>query len=308
MAVVLAGHQYGKAENRVVRFQRDTPRHEIVDLNVTSTLRGDFADAYLAGDQSKVLPTDSQKNTIYAFAKEGPAGQGMAKGIVAVEAYALDLARHFVDETGPVTGARIDVDSYRWERAVVSGREHDHTWVRAGGEVRTAAVTVAGSGSDRETHVVAGLKDLTLLKSTGSEFHDFLVDGYTTLEPTQDRVMATSLVAQWRYDATCLADGFDFDAAHDAVRSVLVEQFATVHSLALQQTLWHMGKAAVETVPAVVEVRLAAPNKHHFLYDLQRFGLENSGEVFHADDRPYGLIQAVVADDAAPAAPLAWER
>ena len=300
MAIVLADHQYGKAENRVVRFQRDAARHEIVDLNVTSTLRGDFADAYLAGDQSKVLPTDTQKNTIYAYAKE--------KGIATVEGYALDLARHFVDDVEPVSCARIDVDSYLWTRAVVDGAEHDHTWTRSGSEVRTAAVTVARTGEGQQVHVVAGLEELTLLKSTGSEFRDFLVDGYTTLEPTGDRVMATSLVAQWRYDGTCLADGFDFDAAHDAVRAAFVAQFATLHSLALQQTLWHMGKAAVEAVPGVVEVRLAAPNKHHFLYDTARFGVENAGEVFHADDRPYGLIRAVVARDDVPAAPLAWQR
>ncbi|PRY16640.1 factor-independent urate hydroxylase [Kineococcus rhizosphaerae] len=300
MAVVLAGHQYGKAENRVVRFQRDTPRHEIVDLNVTSTLRGDFADAYLTGDQSKVLPTDSQKNTMYSYAKE--------KGVSSVEGYALDLARHFVDDVDPVHGARIDVDSYAWTRVVVDGHDHDHTWTRSGSEVRTAAVTVAGEGEAQQTHVVAGLKDFTVLKSTGSEFKDFLTDAYTTLEPTEDRVMATSLVAQWRYDATCLADGFDFDAAYDAVKRAFLTQFATLHSFALQQTLWHMGKAAIEEVPGVVEVRLAAPNKHHFLYDLARFDVPNAGEVFHADDRPYGLIQAVVARDDVPAAPLAWER
>nr|WP_205706876.1 urate oxidase [Kineococcus vitellinus] len=296
----MAGHQYGKAENRVVRFQRDAARHEIVDLNVTSTLRGDFADAYLRGDQSKVLPTDTQKNTIYSYAKE--------KGIATVEGYALELARHFVDDVEPVSCARIDVDSHLWTRAVVDGAEHDHTWTRSGGEVRTAAATVAGTGAEQQVHVVAGLKELTLLKSTGSEFRDFLVDGYTTLEPTADRVMATSLVAQWRYDATCLEDGFGFDAAYDAVRAAMVAQFATLHSLALQQTLWHMGRAAVEAVPAVVEVRLAAPNKHHFLYDTARFGVENAGEVFHADDRPYGLIQAVVARDDVPEAPLAWQR
>ncbi|WP_380159493.1 factor-independent urate hydroxylase [Kineococcus sp. R86509] len=300
MAVYLAGHQYGKAENRVVRFQRDTPRHEIVDLNVTSTLRGDFADAYLTGDQTKVLPTDTQKNTMYSYAKE--------KGIASVEGYALDLARHFVDDVEPVSGARIDVDSYLWTRATVNGAEHDHSWTRSGSEVRTAAITVSGKGSEQETHVVAGLKEFTLLKSTGSTFKDFMVDEYTTLEPTEDRVMATSLVATWRYDATCLQEGFDFDAAYDAVKSAMVTQFATVHSKALQQTLWLMGKAAIETVPAVAEVRLVAPNKHHFLYDLARFGVQNSGEVFHADDRPYGLIQAVVARDDAPPAPIAWER
>ena len=305
MGIVLAGHQYGKAENRVVRFLRDGARHEIVDLNVTSTMRGDFADAYLSGDQAKVLPTDTQKNTIYAFSKRfGDEG----KGITSPEAYGLDLARHFVDDVEPITGARIDVESYLWTRAVVDGVEHDHTWTRTGSEVRTAAVTVQGTGADQEAHVVAGLKDFTLLKSTGSAFKDFLVDEYTTLRPTEDRVMATSLVATWRYDGSCLADGFDFNASYAAVKAAVVAQFATLHSLALQQTLWHMGKAAIETVPGVVEVRLAAPNKHHFLYDLDRFGIENPGEVFHADDRPYGLIQAVVARDDVPEAPLAWQR
>ncbi|MFB9375978.1 factor-independent urate hydroxylase [Kineococcus gynurae] len=305
MAIVLAGHQYGKAENRVVRFQRDTPRHEIVDLNVTSTLRGDFADAYLTGDQTKVLPTDTQKNVIYAFAKE--------KGITSVERYALDLARHFVDRTGPVTAARIDVDVYPWTRARVAGEEHDHTWTRSGSEVRTVAVTVSGKRGAQEAHVVAGLKEFTVLKSTGSSFRDFLVDEYTTLTPTDDRVMATSLVASWRYDPAVIdagdfGAGFDPDAAYEAVKGAFVTQFATLPSLALQQTLWHMGRAAIETVPEVAEVRLAAPNKHHFLYDLQRFGTENAGEVFHADDRPYGLIQAVVARDDVPPAPAAWER
>ncbi|MGI4895523.1 MAG: factor-independent urate hydroxylase [Janthinobacterium lividum] len=300
MGIVLAGHQYGKAENRVVRFQRDRARHEIIDLNVTSTMRGDFAAAYLEGDQTKVLPTDTQKNTIYAYAKE--------KGVESIEAYGIDLARHFVDDVEPISGARIDIDSYLWTRAIVDGVEHDHTWTRTGSEIRTAAVTVQGKGSGQETHVVAGLKDFTVLKSTGSSFKGFLVDEYTTLEPTDDRVMATSLIATWRYDQTCLAAGFDFNAAYAAVKAAMVTQFATVASLALQQTLWHMGKAAIETVPAVAEVRLAAPNKHHFLYDIARFGVENAGEVFHADDRPYGLIQATIARDDTPQAPLAWER
>jgi urate oxidase len=299
MAIVLADHQYGKAENRVVRFHRDAARHEIVDLNVTSTLRGDFSAAYLHGDQAQVLPTDSQKNTIYSYAKE--------KGLTSVEGYGLDLARHFVDDVGPVTGARIDVESYLWDRVVVDGSEHDHTWVRSGTEVRTAAVTVDGTGAAQVAHVVAGLKDLVVLKSTGSEFKGFLVDEYTTLPETDDRVMATSLSVAWRYGPAALADGYDFDAAYATVRRTMLGIFATLHSSALQQTLWHMGRAALEAVGEIAEMRLSAPNKHHFDYDLARFGVENRGEVFHADDRPYGHIHARIVRDDEPPAPLAWE-
>jgi len=290
--IILGKNQYGKAENRVVRIYRDTSRHEIHDVNVSTCLRGDFSAAHLRGDQSDVLPTDTQKQTAYAYAKE--------HGLAGIEEYGLALARHFVRDVGPVEAARIEIDEYAWQRAVVDGAEHDHTWVRSGQEVRTAAVTVDGTGE----WVVGGLKDLVLLKSTGWEFAGFLTDPYTVLEPTHDRVMATSLVAQWRFGSTT---GIDWDGVYAGVKAQLVKQFAEVQSLALQQTLFEMGKAALTQHPEIVEVRLSAPNKHHFAYDLTPFGLDNPNEVFHADDRPYGLIQATVTLDDAPPPGPAWE-
>ncbi|BBZ27137.1 uricase [Mycolicibacterium madagascariense] len=289
--IILGTNQYGKAENRIVRIYRDTPRHEIHDVNVSTCLRGDFSAAYLAGDQSEVLPTDTQKQTAYAYAKE--------KGLTSIEDYGLALARHFVHDVAPVQGARIEIDEYAWQRAVVDGAEHDHTWIRTGQEVRTAAITVDAEGE----WVVGGLKDMTILKSTGSEFADFLTDPYTILEPTHDRVMATSLTAQWRYASTDL----DWEATYEGVKTQLVKQFAVVQSLALQQTLFEMGKAVLETYPTIAEVRLAAPNKHHFVYDLSPFGVENHREVFNADDRPYGFIQATVTRDDAPPPGPAWD-
>jgi urate oxidase len=290
-SIILGKNQYGKAENRLVRIYRDKPRHEIHDVNVSVCLRGDFTAAHLTGDQSDVLPTDTQKQTAYAYAKE--------KGLQSIEDYALTLARHFVGDVEPVLGARIEIEEYAWERVIVDGTEHDHTWVRKGQEVRTAAITVDGA----DEWVIGGLKDLVLLKSTGSEFAGFLTDPYTVLEPTHDRVMATSLVAQWRFTTTEV----DWEATYIGVKAQLVKQFAVVQSRALQQTLYEMGKAVLETYPEIAEVRLSAPNKHHFVYDLSPFGLENPNEVFHADDRPYGLIQATVTRDDAPAPGPAWD-
>lgn len=281
MGIVLGANQYGKAENRLVRIYRETARHEIRDVTVSTAMRGDFADAHLHGDQSKVLPTDTQKNTAYAFAKE--------HGLRAIEDYAITLARHFVDDVEPVRGARISVDEFAWERVPVGAEGHDHTWVRRGPEVRTTVVDVSDAG----TEVVSGLRDLVLLKSTGSEFAGFLKDRYTTLEETHDRIMSTSLVARWRYTSLEI----DWDKTWGDVRRILLEQFATVHSLALQQTLWEMGRAVLEAHPEVAEISLQAPNKHHFVVDLSPFGLENPNEVFYAADRPYGLIEATVTRD-----------
>lgn len=296
MAIVLGPTQYGKAENRIVRIYRDTPRHEIKDVTVSTMLRGDFTAAHVEGDQSRVLPIDTQKQTCYAFAK--------THGIDQIEDYALALGRHFVESIEPVQAARIEVDEHRWQR--VNG--HDHTWVRAGEETRTTAVTVETTRDGTRAWVLSGFKDLTLLKSTGSQFWGFLTDEYTVQEPTTDRVMATSLVAWWRYSGVD-ADQVrvpDYGGVYDAVKASMMRTYAELESLALQQTLYAMGSAVLDTHPEIVEVRLSAPNKHHFQYDLAPFGIDNAGEVFHVDDRPYGLIQATVMRDDAPPPGSAW--
>jgi urate oxidase len=158
--------------------------------------------------------------------------------------------------------------------------------VRRGPEVRTTVVDVSAGG----TEVVSGLHDLVLLKSTGSEFHGFLKDRYTTLPETDDRIMSTALAVQWRYSGLDV----DWDKTWVDARRILLEKFATVHSLALQQTLWEMGRGVLEAHPEIAEISLQAPNKHHFTVDLSPFGLENPNEVFYAADRPYGLIEATV--------------
>jgi urate oxidase len=294
MAIVLGPHQYGKAEVRVVAVDRSTARHSLVDLNVSASLRGDFAAAHTAGDNAHVLTTDAQKNTVFAFARDG---------VGSPEAFALRLARHFAGAYEWISGARVAVESYGWNRISVAGQPHDHAFQRAGGEVRTAVVTADGG----DLHVLAGLSDLVVLKTTGSEFWGFPRDRYTTLPETRDRVLATAVTARWRYTGTDL----DFDALFTGVRTTLLETFAGTHSLALQQSLYAMGEAVLEAHPQVAEVRMSMPNKHHFLQDLSAFGLDNDLEgpgpvVYHADDRPYGLIEGSVLRDDVPQAAVAW--
>ncbi|KGN34146.1 urate oxidase [Knoellia sinensis KCTC 19936] len=300
MPTHLGSNQYGKAENRVVRIYRDTDRHEIRDLNVSTSLRGDFDEAHTTGDQTKILPTDTQKNTAFAYAKE--------HGVTSPEDYALALGTHFLDAAPAATAAQIRVEEYAWDRITVDGREHDHSFVRGGTETRTCVVTVEGRGADQRLWVLGGLQDLVVLKSTGSEFKGFLKDGYTTLPEADDRVLATSLTARWRYDLDTIGDveGFDWDGTYGSVRSILLAAFARTHSRALQETLFVMGDEVLGAHPEVAEIRFSAPNKHHFLYDLSPFGVENNGEVFIAADRPYGLIEATVSRDDASDPGSAW--
>ncbi|MGY1732765.1 factor-independent urate hydroxylase [Geodermatophilus sp. SYSU D01045] len=294
MAIVLGPNQYGKAEVRVVAVDRSSPRHELVDLNVSTSLRGDFTAAHTRGDNAHVLTTDAQKNTVFAFARDG---------VGSPEAFGLRLARHLAGSYGWITGARVALESYGWERIAVGGQAHDHAFRRPGGEVRTAVVTVDGD----DAHVLAGLSDLVVLKTTGSEFRGFPRDRYTTLAETRDRILATAVTARWRYTSADL----DWSAVFAGVRTTLLEAFAATHSLALQQTLYRMGEAVLEAFPDVAEVRMSMPNRHHFLQDLSAYGLDNTPGpdrpvVYHADDRPYGLIEGAVLRDDVPPAEVAW--
>jgi urate oxidase len=289
LTISLGGNQYGKAETRVVRVTRAGDTHEIKDLNVSVALAGDFAASHLSGDNSKIVPTDTQKNTVFAFAKEP---------IDEVEDFGLRLARHFVGEYASVYRARITIEEYPWHRIEVGGRPHPHAFTRGSHETRLATVTC----TDDAAWVVAGITDLVVLKSTGSEFWGFPKDRYTTLPEARDRILATAVTARWRYT------GVDHDWAesfHES-RRILVETFASKHSLALQQTLYAMGEEVLRARPEVAEIRLSMPNKHHFAVDLEPFGLANENEVFFAADRPYGLIEGTVVRDDAAEAGFAW--
>jgi urate oxidase len=291
MTIRLGPNQYGKAETHMLRVTKGGPFgsvHEIKDINVSVALAGDFAGSHLTGDNSNIVTTDTQKNTIFAFAKDEPIGE--------IEQFALRLARHFAHDFPAVQRSRVSIEEHPWSRIEVNGQPHPHSFVRAGTEKRLATVTCAGDAE----HVVAGLSDLVLLKSTGSEFFGYPRDQYTTLAETHDRVLATAVVARWRYGQPSV----DWAEAFVATRKQLIETFASKHSLALQQTLYAMGEAALTARPEIAEIRLSMQNKHHYSVDLAPFGMDNQNEVFYASDRPYGLIEGTVtrADDSADAA------
>jgi urate oxidase len=293
VGVTLGHNQYGKAETRVVRVYRDDEPHELVDYNVSVALSGDFADIHLTGDNAKCLTTDATKNTVNAFAKEH--GEAARQP----ESFGLALARHFVEDVQPVHRARIKLEMYPWRRLSHAGSPHPHAFVRVGDYVRTATVTYEGG----RAWIVSGVRDLVVLKTTDSEFHGFLEERYTTLPPTRDRVMATSVTAQWWHTG----EDVDWEKSYQAALDTMTDVFAGHHSLALQQTMYAMGESMIDGDPSIAEVRFSLPNKHHFLVNLSPFELENNNEVFHADDRPYGYIEGTIRRDDAPDAGLAFD-
>jgi urate oxidase len=287
--VRLGANRYGKAEVRVVHVGRGTGpggSDVIRDWNVSTALSGDLDATHLTGDNSAVLATDTQKNTVYAFAHK--------LGGVEPEAFALELAAHYLGAAGAIRRARIAIQEYPWAPISASG----HSFARAAQHTRTATVI---SDADLGASVVGGIEDLVVLNTTGSEFWGFPRDEYTTLAEAYDRMLATTVSARWRLREPAA----DWAATFDAARAALLDAF-TQPSKSLQQTLYGMGSAILGAVPAICEVRLALPNKHHFVVDMDAFGIANENEVYYAADRPYGLIEGTVLADDAPDAGIAW--
>ena len=287
MSTVLGRNSYGKSRVRLVKVTRGPDRHDLCDLTVDVALEGDFAAAHTAGDNTGLLATDTMRNTVYALA------QGH-DDVGDLERYGMRLVEHFLAAGPTVTKARVRLAAHPWSRLTADGGPDPHAFQRGNGGDRVA--TVAGDAAG--ISVEAGIDGLVVLKTTGSGWAGFHRDGHTSLAETDDRIMATEVTARWTYRAS--ASEIDFTSSWEAVRSLVLATFGDHYSPSVQFTLHRMGDAVLEARPEVERISFSLPNKHHLLFDLSRFGLENDNEIFQATEVPYGLIEGTVAR--APAA------
>jgi urate oxidase len=278
MSFKLTENHYGKSEVRLTKIIRDGDRHQLLEFSVSITLTGDFQGSYTSGDNSKIIATDSMKNTVYVLAKE--------RDFTTPEAFAIMLAEHFTITYPQVLSAEVEVAQSNWNRIEVGGTPHDHAFVSGGAELHTAVATAAGN----TTTVTGGVTELLVLKTTRSAFKDFVTDRYRTLKDAHDRILATSVTANWDYN---LAE-VDFAVAHEKIRSTMLNVFATQMSHAVQQTMYEMGKAALQAAPEIDRIRIRMPNKHRIPVNLQPFDLENKNEIFVWTDEPFGDIGATI--------------
>ena len=279
----LGENRYGKSRIRLVTVRRGPDRHHLRDLTVAVALEGEFEAVHTHGENAGVIATDTMKNTVYAFGRDRLTGSP--------EAFALELARHFIgyDACGR---AMVDIVEHPWNRVDTAHGEAPDAFVRSGELSRLASVAVDRSGA---VEVIAGIDDLTVMKTTKSAFAGFDRDRFTTLAEVDDRLMATKVRATWGYRADIAARGsLDFDAAWDRAAESLMHSFAEHFSRSVQESIWIMGREMMDAEPSIDWVRMVLPNLHHWKVDLAPFGLDNPGEVFLATTEPHGLIDATV--------------
>jgi urate oxidase len=281
MAIRLGEHNYGKQRVRILQVVRRPDRHDIKELTLGIRLEGDFESAHSKGDNRKVLPTDTMKNTVYALAKQ--------HAIESPEEFCLRLAEHFLSRNPQVSRVRVEAAQTLWSRLSVEGKPHPHTFTSSAGEKRTAALSAARE----EKTLRAGVDGLVVLKTTDSAFEHFLKDEYTTLKEDRDRILATSIRAAWLYRD----HPAELDSTWHGVRQSLLETFAGHDSESLQHTLYAMGGAVLKKFTGIREIHLSLPNKHYNLINLSPFHLDNPKEIFLPTDEPHGLIEATLSND-----------
>ena len=275
----LSANKYGKHKVRLSKITRLEDRHLFKEITVDAVLDGAFEVAYTEGNNAPVLPTDTIKNTIYGLAKDHHLGS--------IEQFALDLATHFLDRVPHAATAEIEIEEKEWVRMVFDGKPHPHGFTGTSNAKRTAYVKQT---RDAVT-LIGGIKDFQILRTAGSAFVGFMKDEFTILPEDRDRIMATTLKAEWTYNNT----SGDFNSNTAAIRDTILEIFANHESESVQHTMWEMGKAALAQCADIDDISMVMPNDHHFSYDLARFGLENNNEIFSPSNAPYGYIEGTIS-------------
>lgn len=275
--IVLAENSYGKSRVRLVRVKRHSDRHDFREWVIEILLEGDFESCFTEGDNSKILPTDTMKNTVYSLARDSAAES--------IEEFGKELLCFFLQRNAQVCGGQVKIKEKTWEHLVVDGKPHPTTFVQSSMECQTAKITAA---RDERISVASGLENLSILKTAGSEFVGFIKDSLTTLPEVTDRLLGTTACVQWTYTSPGLA----FSDLREGIRETLLKVFAAHVSKSVQHTLYAMGQAVLERVPEVEDIELTLPNIHCLLVDLSRFGQDNPNEIFVPIDEPHGSIQA----------------
>jgi urate oxidase len=275
--IAVAENRYGKSRVRLVQVRRKAGWHDLREWTVEVSLEGDFNACFVEGDNSKILPTDTMKNTVYSLARDSAAE--------CVEEFAKEMIDFLLRRNPQVSGAEVSISEKAWEHLESGGNPHPTAFVQASGEIQTTKVTRTQAS---DFFVSSGFENLVIMKSSGSAFEGYIQDSLTTLAPAKDRLLGTAARANWTYTRADVA----FSSLRAKVREILLSQFAEHDSKSVQHTLYAMGKAVLENVAEIEDIELAMPNKHCLLVDLSRFGQDNPNEIFMPVDEPHGNIQA----------------
>jgi urate oxidase len=275
----LGENRYGKSRVRVMKVVRHDTHHAMKEWSVRVLLRGDFESCFANGDNSKILPTDTMKNTVYFLARQSHAET--------LEEFAIEIVDYLLENNPQVSEAHVEIEEKSWVQVPINGQPHPTTYQLGGPELQTTEITRQRGGP---LQISSGIDGLVILKTTKSAFTGYIRDKLTTLPESTDRIFGTRATLLWDYATPPQS----YSATRTIATETLLKVFADHDSLSVQHTLYDIGQALLAAVPSMARVKLTMPNLHCLLVDLSRFGQDNPNQIFVPTDEPHGYIEAVV--------------
>lgn len=174
--------------------------HSVKELEVKTLLTLASQKDYLQGDNSDIVATDSQKNTVYVLAKK--------HGVKSPEEFAILLSKHFLSTYSHVTKAAVTVEEVMWNRVSYGEHAdkqklHNHAFIhtpictrfstatlKRGGEMLEILWNASESNfiTENAPTIISGISGMKVLKTTQSSFVNFVDDSYRTLPDMKDRI------------------------------------------------------------------------------------------------------------------------
>jgi urate oxidase len=276
--VPLIKNRYGKGRVRIMRIHRDGDKQDVSQLSIKAMLEGDFGRAYTEADNSTSTSTDTIKNIVNVVARENTA--------LSTEEFCQVLAKRYLDLYPQASSVSITAHETKWARLAVDGELHPHAFLLDSNGKPTVEIVATRDGMTMSS----GLDGFTFMKSTQSGWENYYTDKYSTIQPTNDRICATSMVVSWTWSGKPAS----YPATNKKILDTLLKEFATTYSPSVQNSLYRMGEKVLAAVPEISEISMACPNIHYILMNLSTFGLDNNNDVFLPTDEPHGQIECTV--------------
>jgi urate oxidase len=274
----LQTNRYGKARVRIFKKIKKDGVHVPKELDVKTLLEGDFGESYTKDDNRKIIATDSIKNTTNVVAYHQLGAE--------TEPFAIALCEHYLKKYPHVASVNVETLERVWERQTIEGQPSGTNFVSTGKGVPWTR-TVATRDSIETS---SGIREFVILKTSGSAWEDFLRDDFATLPDANDRLLATSLTASWVYQKAPA----NYAMANANILQAMLEAFSMRFSPSVQSTQYHMGEAALNACPEIIQISLTMPNLHYLEIDLTPFNIKNDKELFVPTEAPQGWIEATV--------------
>jgi urate oxidase len=268
----------------MLRVVRRGDRHDARDLTVSIRFEGDFATAFLEGRSDGIIPGETLKTLVHQIVREHAGAE--------IEVVGLALCRHVIAAHRQVSRVRVEIAEQPWSRMDVAGKPQGQAFVLGGPEQRTATIISNGT----QTAVVAGIDQLTLMRTSGFLSRAVGPRPDDGLDDATQGLLVGSLLAKWTYSNADVT----FGPYRQGVRAAITSTFAMHATRSVQHTLYAIADVVLATYEEILDVTLAMHERPYRPADLFSADVVNPDELFTAGEEPLGVVEVTVERDSSP--------